>query len=208
MPTERFCNLPAAKQQRIMQAAKAELSRVPYPEMSINKVVQAAGIPRGSFYQYFRDKDDLLNHMICGYGQVVMDSIVAALRSGGRYDLFDLIDMALHSTVEFGMREENRTVYSNVLAHMPLDYGQTLEMMRLDLPGALRQYGRYLDFSALKRQDEGFILELADVLLVFMRQAIMQVFKDVEHKDAAIENYKRKTQMLKFGVVKQPEVTA
>lgn len=49
MASERFCNLPEEKKQRIIAAARDELSRVPYDEVSINRIVKEAGIARGSF---------------------------------------------------------------------------------------------------------------------------------------------------------------
>ena len=59
MPTETFFNLPKEKQQRILKAAAQEFSQVGLNEASIAKVIRTADISRGSFYQYFRDKEDL-----------------------------------------------------------------------------------------------------------------------------------------------------
>lgn len=59
MPTETFFNLPKEKQERILAAANKEFSRVSLNEASIANVIKEAGISRGSFYQYFADKEDL-----------------------------------------------------------------------------------------------------------------------------------------------------
>lgn len=59
MPTETFFNLPKEKQRRILDAAKKEFSRTSLKEASIANVIKDAEIPRGSFYQYFKDKEDL-----------------------------------------------------------------------------------------------------------------------------------------------------
>lgn len=59
MPTETFFNLPKEKQNRILTAAAREFSRVGLNEASIAKVIKEAEISRGSFYQYFTDKEDL-----------------------------------------------------------------------------------------------------------------------------------------------------
>lgn len=60
MPTERFYNLPAEKKKLIRDAAMEEFIRVPFDKASINKMIQTAGISRGSFYTYFVDKHDVL----------------------------------------------------------------------------------------------------------------------------------------------------
>ena len=53
MPTATFFRLPQEKRERLMDACWAELSRVRFSDVSINRIVSAARIPRGSFYQYF-----------------------------------------------------------------------------------------------------------------------------------------------------------
>lgn len=59
MPTQTFFHLPKEKQKRLIEAARIEFSRVPLKEASIANIVKLADIPRGSFYQYFEDKEDL-----------------------------------------------------------------------------------------------------------------------------------------------------
>ena len=50
MPSATFANLPAQKQERLLEAATREFSRRPFSEASINQIIKDAGIPRGSFY--------------------------------------------------------------------------------------------------------------------------------------------------------------
>lgn len=59
MCTETFLRLPEEKRNRFLEAAWEEFTSVPFEEASINKIVRRARIPRGSFYQYFSDKEDL-----------------------------------------------------------------------------------------------------------------------------------------------------
>ena len=49
------------KKRRIKKAALKEFARVPLEEISINRIIRDAEIPRGSFYQYFEDKQDAIN---------------------------------------------------------------------------------------------------------------------------------------------------
>ncbi len=64
MPKETFYNLSTDKQARVYQAAIKEYCRVPFEQVSIKNVVVDAAIARGSFYQYFDDKADLLAYLI------------------------------------------------------------------------------------------------------------------------------------------------
>ncbi|MDD3347736.1 TetR/AcrR family transcriptional regulator [Oscillibacter sp.] len=84
MPTATFFNLPPEKQERLMNAASREFSAKPYNEASINQIIQEAAVPRGSFYMYFQDKEDLFRYLVGGYmGQLTMVLEEALLRERG-----------------------------------------------------------------------------------------------------------------------------
>lgn len=63
MPKDTFINLDEEKKRRIFDAAVKEFSTRRFSEASINQIVKSAGIPRGSFYQYFNDKEDIYLYM-------------------------------------------------------------------------------------------------------------------------------------------------
>ncbi len=67
MPTERFSHLTESKKLLIREAALKEFSRVPPERVSINRIVQDAGISRGSFYTYFQGKEDLLEYIFAEF---------------------------------------------------------------------------------------------------------------------------------------------
>ena len=79
MPTDTFFRLPEEKRERILAAAREEFSGVKYGDVSINRIIRAAEIPRGSFYQYFTDKDDLFRYLIDGFKQYALDGYLEVL---------------------------------------------------------------------------------------------------------------------------------
>lgn len=84
MPSNTFLNLPEDKQTRLMDAASREFAAKPYNEASINQIIRDAGIPRGSFYMYFQDKEELFRYLVRGYvEQLLMVLEEALLRQGG-----------------------------------------------------------------------------------------------------------------------------
>lgn len=64
MPTATFFRLPEEKRERLIDACWDELTRVRFTDVSINRIIAAARIPRGSFYQYFNDKEDLIRYLL------------------------------------------------------------------------------------------------------------------------------------------------
>ena len=93
MPSSTFLNLPAEKQEKLLEAATREFSHRPFNEASINQIIKEAGIPRGSFYMYFQDKEDLFRDLLKGYvDQLFMLLEEFLLRNGG--DIFQaLLDL-------------------------------------------------------------------------------------------------------------------
>jgi len=69
VPKTTFNNLPKEKQQKIFDAAVEEFSTKTFSNASINQIIKNAEIPRGSFYQYFNDKEDIYLYMISEIGK-------------------------------------------------------------------------------------------------------------------------------------------
>lgn len=53
MPTDTFFKLSEEKQNKILNAAKIEFTRVPFEETSIKNIVETAGIARRKFLSVF-----------------------------------------------------------------------------------------------------------------------------------------------------------
>ncbi|MDY6899743.1 MAG: TetR/AcrR family transcriptional regulator [Cyanobacteriota bacterium] len=64
MPSQTFFNLPQVKRQNITNAAIAEFVNHSYESASISAIVNRAKIAKGSFYQYFKDKQDLYLYLV------------------------------------------------------------------------------------------------------------------------------------------------
>lgn len=116
MPTSTFFHLPEAKRTKLLNAARAEFSRVSYSDASINRIIHAADIPRGSFYMYFSDKGDLFRHLLEEYLQQFSDLLSRLLsqRGGDPFaaflDFFDLVqthrcrDLAMEDMISIFQR--------------------------------------------------------------------------------------------------------
>lgn len=58
--TERFHNLPPARQSAILHAAMAEFAAGGFAKAKMEDIAKAAGVTKGLLYYYFEDRDDLL----------------------------------------------------------------------------------------------------------------------------------------------------
>ena len=63
MVRPRFAKLPPAQQHAILGAALDEFAAHGFHDASLNRVINAAGISKGSMYYYFDGKEDLFAHV-------------------------------------------------------------------------------------------------------------------------------------------------
>ena len=64
MPKQTFFNLPDEKREQILDVVIDEFAENDYANVSISRIVASAGIAKGSFYQYFEDKEDLYGYLL------------------------------------------------------------------------------------------------------------------------------------------------
>lgn len=103
MCSDTFLRLPEEKRQRILDAAWEEFTRVSFSEASINQIVQRSGIARGSFYQYFRDKEELMSYLMEQGWTYLMQGYQTTLRSVNG----DIFALQLKCFDEFLRQREN-----------------------------------------------------------------------------------------------------
>src|SRR6188768_1387319 len=64
MVRPRFAKLPPAQQHAILRAALDEFAAHGFRDASLNRIIEAAGMSKGSMYYYFDGKEDLYAHVI------------------------------------------------------------------------------------------------------------------------------------------------
>lgn len=119
MPSETFFRLSDSKQERIVQAIKDEVARVPYEDFSIGSVIRACGISRGSFYQYFRNKEDVFYFLISDYQKQIVEDMIASLQENDG-DLFAMFDHAFRHAVRLLCYKDSRSFRHNLFCNMQL----------------------------------------------------------------------------------------
>lgn len=64
MPKETFLNLPEEKQESVMRAAINEFMNRGFEKGNIGDIAKAAGVAKGSMYQYFENKKELFLYSV------------------------------------------------------------------------------------------------------------------------------------------------
>jgi len=101
MPKDTFFNLPEEKRQQIEATALDEFIEYGFEKASINRIVAAAGIAKGSFYQYFENKADLFMHMITLIAEKKMAYVSPVFHDSANYDFFTMLEEMFRSGLAF-----------------------------------------------------------------------------------------------------------
>lgn len=117
MPKQTFFNLPEEKREIILKAARQEFSRVLLNEASISNIIKIADIPRGSFYQYFEDKDDLFLFLVEELGKSSIQSFLDSLETT-QGDLLKACEQLFRVFINVINQEENRQFNKNIMLSM------------------------------------------------------------------------------------------
>ncbi|AMV59937.1 regulatory protein, TetR [Pediococcus damnosus] len=113
MPKATYFNLNEEKKARLMQAAQHEFSRAPLEDVSVSAIVKDAEIPRGSFYQYFENKEDLYYYFL---GNIVTDieQHFFDMLKKTHGDLFAAMTLFFNFAVEEITEGPNADIFKNV----------------------------------------------------------------------------------------------
>ncbi len=102
MPKETFFNLAEDKRDRVIDAAINEFSTRSYHKARITAIADNAGIAKGSFYQYFKDKKDLFKYIV----ELIVNKKLEyinhdMLKNKDKYNFFQLLREIYLSGIRF-----------------------------------------------------------------------------------------------------------
>lgn len=202
MPTSTFYNLPQEKKEKLLDAIKNEFTRVPYSDVSINKIIQAADISRGSFYQYFEDKDDMLSYIMLGYQKAVFDVAKNSLIAS-KGDLFQMFLVIYHFAIDFVMEESTNSFLKNVFADTRINTGLFTKRSKEEVLNHLtEQFMPYANLNLLDLQEKEDLSNIVELLAATTRDAIAETFIDFDEIERSKADYYVKMKLLKRGLSK------
>lgn len=204
MPTERFLNLPGEKRERILNAALAELARVPFDALSINRIVQGAGIARGSFYQYFADKNDLLEYIMQGYKDTMQQVARQSFAQNGG-DLFEVFADILRFTIEFGSQEQRYEVLKNVFVAARQSTRAAFGFFKLEPCAMVDKYLPRVNTAHYRDPSPQGLARLIEALSVLLINAIGRAFDDLPASGAVARDFCITMETMKYGALKAEE---
>ncbi|MBT2692703.1 TetR family transcriptional regulator [Bacillus sp. ISL-55] len=204
MPKQTFFNLSESKRKKLLESADLEFTRVPFFEASIANIIKTAGISRGSFYQYFEDKDDLYFYLLEGKLKTAKVYFSGLLETH-HGDLIEAVIELQSYFLRALSDEEEKQFLKNALLYTTHRVESSFTSI----------WDTYLDHQEFKKVGE---LINRDYLNIGADQELLNIFKIVSalafnnliektvkglSDDEAMESFKLSMSLLKQGIYKQ-----
>lgn len=202
MPTSTFFRLPQEKRQRLVDAAWEEFSADSFAQASINQIVYRARIPRGSFYQYFSDRDEMIRYLL----QEIRSYFIGLLRDilvEARGDLFVLPAAAFD---RFFSQDSLDPMLARFIQVMRLNLGIDLQSMMTTQPGFLPDpLWEETDTTLLRQKERTYADHVFHLLVAVLAYAVAGTLKDGGRREQEREALEFRVALLRYGCAAAPD---
>lgn len=175
MPAGDIDRMPVERRRRLVRTAAAEFATAGYDAASLNRIIQACGLSKSSFYHVFASKQDLFTLVVADLASELADAVGAPEPDAFSADrfwptidaLFDRLMLVLQADPAYaalgrmfylsGTPDDAGSAVNQALASVEswvrrvLESGRQSAAVRDDLPVALQSR---LVFSVLRALDE------------------------------------------------------
>ena len=198
-----FYNLPYEKRKRITDAVIKEFMERPNEKVSINRIIKTAEISRGSFYQYFDDKVDLIEIITKTMFEESSNKAKEILKlSCG--DLFVMYIKMFDYFDDYSSQKQTMKIMRNIVDSFKANDDLVSEYLKNRFNIALSNNEIYLmvDRQNLKFQDNESVKCLIEILTQVLKNAIFDVFVAGCDREEVRERLIKKIDIIKQGAVK------
>ena len=202
MPTESFYKLDSGKRQKIVEAMKKEFSRVSFYEASVNRIVEEAGISKGSFWVYFKSKEEAIEYLIETHLEKERKkSKEIFLKNNG-----DLFQSYLEIYDYFAKSKINKTekdLMANIFKNLITNEEKCLHKEPGD--NLIEATKSIVNTANLNLLDDDDLINLMKILNYVMRMNLLDTITKKVPPDRARARFVREIEILKKGISKEKE---
>lgn len=197
MPTSTFFNLKDEKRGKIIEVVKKEFERVPLSKLSVKRIVEGSYIARGSFYQYFLSKEDVIEYVLRQDLENAKNTIITLLKQNSG-NVFNMAYEYLDHAVE---EERSKTnYYLHVSEFLKENNIWLFELLDVD------EIKKYLDLTILNFTSNYDLKILLRVIAMGLQITKMDILNNIISKEEGLKRFKRELFILKRGALKEEEL--
>lgn len=197
-----FYNLPEEKRQRIIDAIMNEFSGSPSEKVSINRIIKEAKISRGSFYQYFDDKVDLVEILTRTFWEILIQGVYKAIAESNG-DIFFTYERLFEIFTDFSKDKKQKVILKNLVRNIKAndDLVSDYLLNRFNGFSEFKEITKLFNKEKLKYKSDADVECLSQILTQVLKNAIFNVFVITKPCEEVKENYLHKLEIIKNGAL-------
>ena len=203
MPKETFLKLSKEKQQKIIKSAKKEFARAPIENVSIKNIVEDADIARGSFYQYFESKEDLLIYILKENSEELNNKLKNKLKEING-NIFELYVFLYDSMIEEFIDNSDQELFRQIFINLKSSDENVFDLVKKIKPQDIIEYYEQIDKTKLNITNHEDLVIICDMLNAITRRAVIKNFKN-KSKEYCRKMFLKEIEYLKYGIEKKEE---
>ena len=201
MPTETFFKLTEEKRKKIIEAGKDEFSSVSLDEASIKNIAEKAGIARGSFYQYFKSKKDLL-FFILEENRETMEKKLNRIIKESHGDIFNIYISIYDDMASKCFDNMNQDIYKRIFENLKTNDESVFEGMEEKKKQDFKNFKNLIDKSKLKIESDLDFDLIIQILNAITMSSVVRSIKYTSPEKARKE-FLKKIEFIKKGIEKK-----
>jgi AcrR family transcriptional regulator len=202
MPKDTFNNLDETKRKKILNAAIKEFTDNELHKARVSNIIKEAHIPRGSFYQYFEDLDDLYYYVIDGvFDNIFMEGKKHAEMTS---DLFRYTELTFEIDLNGYTNDKRHKFIMNVLKSIGTNV-EYLEHHNNKRREYIIDIMNRMNISDLRVSTENDKIQLYEFLQNIKRMVIQKSLMQNMSKEGAKDLLSWHLDILRHGLQKKEE---
>lgn len=199
MPKSTFFNLKQEKQEKIEKALIKEFSRNSFEQASISNIIKEAKIPRGSFYQYFEDKEDTIKYVIKKFIILEHNKIYNFLLET-KGDIFEVAIKIYDDTIDIALNKGHLKLIKNILQELRKNNINIFDN-HCEIENR-KQIDQIINTESLNIEKQDDLKYIIKILTTVTRTMAMEVISNKLLKEDGREELIREIEILKKGMKK------
>jgi AcrR family transcriptional regulator len=205
LPKSTFFNLAESKRKILIEAAEKEFARVPLHEASISNIVKEAGIPRGSFYQYFENKDDFYFYLLDEKLKVGKKQFLTTLAEHNGDIIEAFIDVHHRFLVMMPDEEEENFIKNALLyATHKVENSFTYTADSTQDQEQLKKMMELIDGQLIDVREETDLIPILQIIAAIAFHNLIEKLSKRYSDEEAIKSFKVQMNLIKFGIYQKP----
>lgn len=200
MPKETFYHLSSEKRGKIEKALENEFGRTSFEKASISNIIEEAKIPRGSFYQYFEDKEDAIKYIMKKYMLLEKETMKKILiRTNGNIfeaslQIYDYMTSQVQGSLKINLQKNimQELKKNNINIFNSLEENEKIE-----------EINQLVDISILNLKEEKELKHIMRIISAITRTASINVISRNMSIEEAREELEKQIEILKRGMEKR-----